>query len=731
MKPSCTILAISKPPTTSGSTILPHPLVARRVIPSSLPLHHHYHSNNNNLPTTNSYNHAYRYSVTTGVVRAPVITTTSTASAVGSRVCSQPMYKHRDNLSINLELHKSLSVSDSSTKGLVFVPPMLRCFSSRLGVPTSCPSSSFSSLSTNQSPTCSTVTGYDIKCIKEFDSSAFIGVGTFKLIRTALIFSVCKIKPLVVNSDQIVAMSRKYLGDNFTFGVLKKTFFAHFCGGEKTDDLRHTLVQLQREGVGSILDYAAEKEVSSDGNSAVEDKSMFDTNMKCSMDAITQAAQQPKGFIAVKFTSLVSPNLLLVASLLVKAAQTQYDRFAEHAMTASVIGKTTEHNNTKKKYLTRQEFTAAAIALVQCSSENARVVFDEIKQLGENEGYQKGMGVEQEAHKDSVVTMYSWMAYMSPDRLGRGKLEKWLHCDIARCSTVCKNECKGGKGGLRPLTDSECETWTQGRERIDRLGSSAESYDNVSLLIDAEQTYLQKAIDYLTLEQQAKRNKKRGVIYNTYQAYLRDSRDRMLTDHEFCCDVGVRNAVKIVRGAYMKTERQDAIDGRYGDPINPDIVSTHVNFDACVSTFLDRLNTTDVMICSHNENSVLNAIRILEEKGLNRAAVPVCFAQLYGMCDHISLTLGRQGFHSFKYLPYGPIQDVIPYLLRRAVENSDLLGGSTKETKLILKELTRRGLSQISSFRQKEILNSKQQQQTNQQQADDDGDSMKRRAGQQ
>lgn len=156
---------------------------------------------------------------------------------------------------------------------------------------------------------------------------------------------------------------------------------------------------------------------------------------------------------------------------------------------------------------------------------------------------------------------------------------------------------------------------------------------------------------------------------------------------------GYKLGAKLVRGAYMVQERARAAEMGYPDPIWPTLEDTHRCYNAAWATLLEEIKAgrgAEVMVASHNETSIKQVVARMDELGLDRATSGVFFGQLLGMCDHVSLSLGQSGYRAFKYIPYGPVDQVIPYLLRRAQENSSLLGGAAKERRLLHQALVAR-----------------------------------------
>jgi len=182
-------------------------------------------------------------------------------------------------------------------------------------------------------------------------------------------------------------------------------------------------------------------------------------------------------------------------------------------------------------------------------------------------------------------------------------------------------------------------------------------------------------------------------VYNTYQQYLKNGYSKLQRDIQLANKEGFKLGIKLVRGAYIEQEKVLSKKFGYEYPINPTIGDTHTAYDSAVDLILSDIAKTDtlsVCIAGHNEDSVKNAYKLMKEKNIPLNTKRVYFAQLYGMCDHISLTLAKNGVNALKFVPYGPMQYVIPYLHRRMIENRGVIGKTQKERMLLKKEITRR-----------------------------------------
>jgi proline dehydrogenase len=214
---------------------------------------------------------------------------------------------------------------------------------------------------------------------------------------------------------------------------------------------------------------------------------------------------------------------------------------------------------------------------------------------------------------------------------------------------------------------------------------------DVRLLIDAEHSYFQPAIDNTVTELQRQYNRDAPRIYNTVQCYLKDSHSRLLDELERARRENYKYGVKLVRGAYMVLERQRAQEMGYPDPIHATKDDTHANYNACVEELLRcvKAEGAEVMVASHNQQSIELAVDKMAALGMPPSS-GVYFGQLLGMADHLTYTLGAHGYGAYKYVPFGEVDEVMPYLIRRAQENSDMLGGMGGEMGMLRTELVRR-----------------------------------------
>jgi proline dehydrogenase len=245
------------------------------------------------------------------------------------------------------------------------------------------------------------------------------------------------------------------------------------------------------------------------------------------------------------------------------------------------------------------------------------------------------------------------------------------------------------KGLWRALSEEEQEEWNRVVARYDKACKIAKEND-VFLLIDAEESWMQDAADDLVENMMQKYNTEKAVVFNTLQTYRWDRLDYLKLLHERSKAKGYILGMKIVRGAYMEKERETAIEKGYPSPICNDKEATDANFNEVLSYILDNLETIALFIGTHNEESSYLAMDLMCEKGISVDDDRVWFGQLYGMSDHISFNLAKAGYNVAKYVPFGPVKDVMPYLIRRAEENTSVAGQTSRELNLLQEEKKRR-----------------------------------------
>ena len=266
-----------------------------------------------------------------------------------------------------------------------------------------------------------------------------------------------------------------------------------------------------------------------------------------------------------------------------------------------------------------------------------------------------------------------------------GLLEKLDHSVELNAGSLMKRYARA----VESLTDEEKSEWERVQERMLRICRIAGG-KKVGVLVDAEETWIQDPVDVLTILMMEKFNRERVIVYNTVQLYRHDRLEFLKDSLEAAELRNFMLGVKLVRGAYMEKERKRAEENNYPSPIQPDKQATDKDYNLAVKFCIDHLDKIGLIVASHNEYSNLYATELLREHGFPLDHPHIHFSQLYGMSDNISFNLSKAGCAVSKYLPFGPINDVIPYLMRRAQENSSVSGQTGRELALIRKEIERR-----------------------------------------
>lgn len=240
-----------------------------------------------------------------------------------------------------------------------------------------------------------------------------------------------------------------------------------------------------------------------------------------------------------------------------------------------------------------------------------------------------------------------------------------------------------------PLDEAERSEWASARRRVERLCAHADA-KGVSLLIDAEESWIQDTIDALATEMMAKFNAGRAIVFNTIQLYRKGRMEFLRESHRRAKAGRYRLGVKLVRGAYMEKERARAAARGVESCILPDKAATDAAFDEALAFAVEHIDRIALVAGTHNEASTLLLTQLLDRRGLHRDDPRVHFSQLLGMSDHLSYNLAAAGYNVCKYVPYGPVRSVVPYLTRRAEENTSIRGQIGRERGLILEERRRR-----------------------------------------
>lgn len=482
--------------------------------------------------------------------------------------------------------------------------------------------------------------------------TAFAMKSNVDLARGVVVLLSCR-EFLVSRAETLLSLSQRILGRTLTNLFIRETFFRHFCAGESESEAMKTLEKLRGYGIGGILDFAAEGDISVSKRDAVSREYEYESEYICDVHMrnfeTSVSAAGKGGFTAVKLTALGDAATVQKIALCVKEIQDIFYRMLS-----------TESNKLKK--LTRENYAEIHAEHFNDGKDAGFKMFEAVVKTARERFFD-----DDDSRNDEIDVM-EWLSYVSPKEFV--ELKKKMR--------------------IQPSFDWTLEdTYKMERmlNRLDRICIKAKE-KGVRIFIDAEHTYFQPAIDHLALQMMRKYNASEPVVYTTYQAYLKDSKDRLT----FAMNLAKREkwtfATKIVRGAYMVRERALAKEQNKPSPVHDTLEDTAQSFKQCCELIIANPLGAHLCVASHNHDSCLEVLELMEK--YDKRTGSVSFAQLYGMADAISFGLAAKGHPVYKYLPFGPVDQVLPYLVRRAQENSSVVAGANLEIMLLLKEFKRR-----------------------------------------
>ena len=272
----------------------------------------------------------------------------------------------------------------------------------------------------------------------------------------------------------------------------------------------------------------------------------------------------------------------------------------------------------------------------------------------------------------------------------KGKSEEAIPFAVFKVTGISRFDIlEKANDGENNLSEKDKIALAEVRDRIDRICKKAYDADQ-PIFIDAEETWIQDTIDRITHEMMEKYNKSKAIVFNTLQMYRHDR----LVFLENAIQEAKANSyfygVKLVRGAYMEKERERANQKKYPSPIQPNKAATDKDFNSALALIIKNIDVVSLCAGTHNEDSSMLLTQLMKESNVDLKDKHIYFAQLLGMSDHISYNLSNAGYNVAKYVPYGPVNEVLPYLIRRAEENTSVAGQTSRELSLITKELNRR-----------------------------------------
>ncbi|XP_067145460.1 proline dehydrogenase 1, mitochondrial-like [Centruroides vittatus] len=532
---------------------------------------------------------------------------------------------------------------------------------------------------------------------------------TLELLRGFIVLKLCSYDYLVENHQRLMKVGRQLLTPALFRQLMRFTFYGQFVGGEDAKSIKPVIKRLYTFGVKSILDYSAEEDISEQEAKEAEMKTLkpstpkatadakksktgelkkyqmyeefadrrkhyvkartyfylseaqcernMETFLKC-IDAVA-GATKATGFAAVKLTALGRPQLLLQLSEVIALTRKFFKEVtgAEESMPLASVSPTTME--------------------LKLGRYNIRTDDEEVRKWFEKMDYDR----------KGLMNLFSWSGLVDMN---------YVISDLFKVPSIQTGRMERI---ISALSNEEEEMFRNMMRRVHHILRVARERD-VRVMIDAEQTYFQPAISRITMELMRKYNKEKALVFNTYQCYLTEAYNNVVLDLELAKRQNIYFGAKLVRGAYMEQERLRAKKIGYEDPINPTFEATTEMYHSTLTEIMNQIverGKVDakiaIMVASHNEDTIRFTVNKMEEMGILPEHKLVCFGQLLGMCDQVSFLLGQAGYSVYKYVPYGPVDEVLPYLSRRALENHGMLQKMDRECQLLKKELIRRILT--------------------------------------
>ncbi|XP_067862019.1 proline dehydrogenase 1, mitochondrial-like isoform X2 [Heptranchias perlo] len=481
---------------------------------------------------------------------------------------------------------------------------------------------------------------------------------------------------------------------------MRMTFYGQFVAGEDQEDIKPLIRRNRAFGVGSILDYSVEEDLTQEEAEKKEMESCESLAEKeVKGDSHREKKFRPHRQFGDRRENVISARTYFYAD------ESKCDQYMEtflKCIAASGGSSEDGFSAIKMTALGRPQFLLQFSEVLvkwrgffgQLAAEQGKAGQAAVETKLDLERLQESLA------KLGIATMEEITHWFTGEKIGLSGT-----VDLLDWNNLIDNRTKIAKlfvvpnlqtGEIEPLllqfTEEEELQMKRMLQRMDVLAKKALE-SRVRLMVDAEQTYFQPAISRLTLEMQRKFNTEKPVIFNTYQCYLKDAYDNVSVDVELARRENWYFGAKLVRGAYMAQERKRAKEIGYEDPINKTYEATNVMYHRCLDYILEEIKVNrkaNVMVASHNEQTVGYALQRMHDLGLHPLAKKIYFGQLLGMSDQISFPLGQAGYPVYKYVPYGPVEEVLPYLSRRAQENRGMVAGTQRERRLLWNELKRR-----------------------------------------
>lgn len=541
--------------------------------------------------------------------------------------------------------------------------------------------------------------------------AAYRSKKTSEVARAYAVLTLCGIKPLVAHNATLMKLGQKILGKTLFGLMMKQSFYGHFVAGEDQEGIKPVIGRMHSFGVKSILDYSVEVDES---EKKKEEKKSFnmkkaseakddatkisqyvpldedehkeidrthnlnsartffyqgeaecDANMKVFIDCIdaVKGSTGGTGFAAIKITALGRPEILIRLSECIEKTRRYYTQ---------ITGK---KGMVIKGKVDKSAFKDAFKAKNLDDNADVQAFLDQM--VGDNQG---------------LIHLFDWSGLIDKKK-GLGETFQVPNLETGKMEKLITGDDAGA------LTANEEEQFRNMVNRLHTIFKYAKN-QNVRVMVDAEQSYFQPAIHRLAVEMMRTYNTESAIVFNTQQCYLKKALKTVTLDLEQAKRQNFYYGAKLVRGAYMEQERARAKLLGYKDPINADYEATSAMYHSVLDECLTRIKALKdagddpqkigIMVASHNADTVRYGVKRMSELELDPQERVLCFAQLLGMCDQITFPLGQAGYSVYKYVPYGPVNEVLPYLSRRANENGGMLGKVALEKNMLGKELFRR-----------------------------------------
>jgi len=541
--------------------------------------------------------------------------------------------------------------------------------------------------------------------------AAYRSKKTSEVVRAYAVLTLCGIKPLVAHNATLMKLGQKILGKTLFGFMMKQSFYGHFVAGEDQEGIKPVIGRMHTFGVKSILDYSVEvdetekkkeekksfnmkkaSEAKDDANKIsqyvpldedehkeidrthnlnsartffYQGEAECDSNMKVFINCIdaVKGSTGGTGFAAIKITALGRPEILIRLSECIEKTRRYYTQ---------ITGK---KGMVIKGKVDKSAFKDAFKAKNMDENADVQAFLDQM--VGDNQG---------------LIHLFDWSGLIDKKK-GLGETFQVPNLETGKMEKLITGDDAGA------LTANEEEQFRNMVNRLHTIFKYAKN-QNVRVMVDAEQSYFQPAIHRLAVEMMRTYNTESAIVFNTQQCYLKKALKTVTLDLEQAKRQNFYYGAKLVRGAYMEQERARAKLLGYKDPINADYEATSAMYHSVLDECLIRIKALKdagedpqkigIMVASHNADTVRYAVKRMSELELDPQERVLCFAQLLGMCDQITFPLGQAGYSVYKYVPYGPVNEVLPYLSRRANENGGMLGKVALEKNMLGKELFRR-----------------------------------------